>query len=92
MPDIPIKNVDRYTGIMVAADLPPEYLEAAMAGRIMPVRVTLVDKREKKAFELEVRPITSEEAVMLINRYLAEGKIEFGFRERGNTYGGAIKT
>lgn len=78
------------SGLMVAADVPERFIEKAMAGRLVPIRVVLHDMTDNKLHELECRPIGSEEAVMLINRYLMEGKIEFGFRQKEQTYGGPV--
>jgi hypothetical protein len=90
MPDIPRNLIRGLSGLMVAADVQEHLVEKAMAGRVVPIRVVLHDMTDNKLLELECRPITSEEAVMLINRYLMEGKIEFGFRKKENTYGGPV--
>lgn len=90
MPDIPRRLVDELSGLMIAADLPERYIEAGMAGKIEPVRIVMHDHRTGDIFELPVRPITSHEAVMLINRFLQEGKLEFGFRPKERSYGGPI--
>jgi hypothetical protein len=90
MPDIPRELVRGMSGLMVAADVPELFIERAMAGRVVPIRVVIHDLEKNKLYEWDCRPITSEEAVMLINRYLMEGKIEFGFRNREQTYGGPI--
>jgi len=91
MPDIPSNLVTGISGLMVAADVPTRFIEAAMAGKIEPVRVVILHRgSSEKMYEWPCRPISPEEAVMLINRYLMEGKIEFGFRKREQTYGGPI--
>lgn len=91
MSDIPSRLVRGMSGLMVAADVPERFVEAALAGRIEPLRIVIVHKgTSEKLYEWACRPISSEEAVMLINRYLSEGKIEFGFRQKDQHFGGPI--
>ena len=90
MPDIHARDILDISGLLIAADVPTQHVESAMAGKIEPVRVVLHDKTRNVTFEIPCRPITEQEAVMLINRYLSEGKIEFGFRKKERTYGGPV--
>lgn len=79
---VPRHLIDELTGILVAADLPHRMLEAGLAGKIEPIRLVMVNHDTNEQFELPVRSIAAKEAVMLVNRFLMEGTMEFGFKEK----------
>lgn len=74
--------IDEVTGIIVTSDLPHRLLEVGLAGKIEPIRLVMVNHVSNEQFELPVRPVSAKEAVMLVNRFLMEGTMEFGFREK----------
>lgn len=70
-------------GIIVAADYPAALLPDLEARLVEPVRLIFAyKKRQKDPFELPVRDLGPIEVIAVVNKALAEGKIEFGFRPR----------
>jgi hypothetical protein len=70
-------------GIVVAADLPERYWPEIEQRLVEPVALRWVyRKTRKEPFEVPVRDLLPEEVVMVVNKGLVEGKIEFGFRVR----------
>lgn len=70
-------------GIVVAADVPPEYLTELQNGNLVPVQLVFVrgTDRHGDPIKMPVRDLVSEEIIGVVNRAIAEGKIEFGFRK-----------
>jgi hypothetical protein len=72
-------------GIIVAGDMPENFVPALEASEVMPIAIVFAfkDKRQDP-FEVPCRPPNGVEVCLLVNRALVEGKIEFGFRAKDN--------
>lgn len=70
-------------GVIVAGDPPMRHFEQIMAGDVEPVALKFRSRRGGQDFEIPVRNLTPVEIIMIVNRALAEGQIEFGFRPKG---------
>lgn len=75
-------------GIIVAGDFPESRWADLEARLVEPVALKFVYKRgQKEPFDIPTRDLLPVEIVMIVNKGIAEGKIEFGFRERNGPPG-----
>lgn len=68
-------------GIILACDRPKEVSEGALLeGEIVPTEIIFRNKAGTIVAQVEVRNLTATECIMVVNRFLGERLIEFGFR------------
>jgi hypothetical protein len=72
-------------GIIVSCDPPLAHIEAMFDGKLAPVAVVFrwTHKHAASEEQYPTREVTEEEAVAIVNKYLAEGRIQFGFQKTG---------
>lgn len=79
----------RMPGVIVAVDVPPEVLSQMKDGDLDVVSVKFRwTNGRRDELNLPCRDLTPEEVVTTVNRFLAERRIEFGFRPITQPAGG----
>lgn len=70
-------------GIVFAADVSMEKAAPIQQGECEPVAVIFRFRSGRREdFQVPVRDLVPEEIIAVVNRALAEGRMEFGFRPR----------
>lgn len=79
--------------VVVAADVPDKYRGLLEDGKLQPVKLVFLVRSMNaggsQLIEMDVRDLWPEEIIAVVNRALAEGRIEFGFRRKGT--GGLVQ-